>query len=152
MSRSPACSPSGAGETTSSRSSLSRLLTYSSARRTRSASRCLSDLFIGPTFGEGRILPDGNAEIREISEDHKILRMSRLAVHASPRKSPSDGRDRGDGRPGSPGAAGLVGVFLLTVALRLAVSSDLSSLVLWTDPQLDARENLVWASALAQGD
>jgi len=97
-------------------------------------------------------LPDGKAEFREISEDHKILRMSRLAVDASPRKPPSDGRDRGNGRPGPPGVPALAAVFLLAVAVRLAVSSDLSSLVLWTDPQLDARENLVWASALAQGD
>jgi tetratricopeptide (TPR) repeat protein len=46
----------------------------------------------------------------------------------------------------------LVGVFLLAVVIRLAVSASLGHLALWQNPQFDAHENLVWARALAAGD
>ncbi|MBK9062508.1 MAG: glycosyltransferase family 39 protein [Acidobacteria bacterium] len=45
-----------------------------------------------------------------------------------------------------------IGIFLLAFGLRLAVSSSLSSLGLWQNPQFDAHENLTWARALAAGD
>jgi tetratricopeptide (TPR) repeat protein len=44
------------------------------------------------------------------------------------------------------------GIFFLALGLRLAVSSSLSSLGLWQNPQFDAHENLIWARALAAGD
>ncbi len=45
-----------------------------------------------------------------------------------------------------------IGIFLLALVVRLAVSSSLSSLGLWQNPQFDARENLGWAGALAAGN
>ncbi|HQR46969.1 MAG TPA: hypothetical protein PK598_13280 [Thermoanaerobaculia bacterium] len=78
--------------------------------------------------------------------------MSRLAKDASGPKPYGDGPRAAVGAAGWPAAAALAGVFLLAVALRLAVSGDLSALPLWASPQLDARENLVWATALAAGD
>ncbi len=45
-----------------------------------------------------------------------------------------------------------IGIFLLALGLRLAVSSSLSALGLWQNPQFDAHENLTWAQALAAGD
>src|SRR5512141_2653318 len=45
-----------------------------------------------------------------------------------------------------------IGIFSLAFLVRLAVSSSLSSLGLWQNPQFDAHENLVWAQALAAGD
>jgi len=97
-------------------------------------------------------LQDEKAEFREISEDHKILRMSRLAKGATGTKTPPEGPGSGRGPSGRPGAPALAGVFFLALAVRLAVSGDLSAIVLWVSPQLDARENLVWATALAGGD
>ncbi len=40
----------------------------------------------------------------------------------------------------------------MALGLRLAVSSSLSHLGLWQNPQFDAHENLEWARALAAGD
>ncbi|HEY3350381.1 MAG TPA: tetratricopeptide repeat protein [Thermoanaerobaculia bacterium] len=45
-----------------------------------------------------------------------------------------------------------IGIFFLALVVRLAVSSSLSSLGLWQNPQFDAHENLVWAQAIAAGD
>lgn len=45
-----------------------------------------------------------------------------------------------------------IGIFLLALLVRLAVSASLSSLGLWQNPQFDAHENLTWAHALAAGD
>lgn len=45
-----------------------------------------------------------------------------------------------------------IGIFFLAFVVRLAVSSSLSSLGLWQNPQFDAHENLTWARALAAGD
>jgi tetratricopeptide (TPR) repeat protein len=45
-----------------------------------------------------------------------------------------------------------IGIFFLALVVRLAVSSSLSSLGLWQNPQFDAHENLTWARALAAGD
>ncbi len=45
-----------------------------------------------------------------------------------------------------------IGIFVLALGLRFAVSSSLSSLGLWQNPQFDAHENLAWARALASGD
>jgi len=97
-------------------------------------------------------LPEGKAEFPEISEDHKIHRMSRLAKGAADTNPPPEGPGSGRGPSGRPGAAAPAGVFLLALAVRLIVSGDLSAVVLWASPQLDARENLVWATALAGGD
>jgi tetratricopeptide (TPR) repeat protein len=44
------------------------------------------------------------------------------------------------------------GIFVLAFGLRLAVSSSLSPLGLWQNPQFDAHENLAWAHSLASGD
>jgi 4-amino-4-deoxy-L-arabinose transferase-like glycosyltransferase len=44
------------------------------------------------------------------------------------------------------------GIFLLAFGVRLAISSSLSFLGLWQNPQFDAHENLFWARALAGGD
>ena len=46
----------------------------------------------------------------------------------------------------------LVAVFAAAVAVRLLVSQSLSPFPLWTNPQLDAQENLSWARSLAAGD
>jgi tetratricopeptide (TPR) repeat protein len=45
-----------------------------------------------------------------------------------------------------------IGIFLFALGLRLSVSSSLSHLGLWQNPQFDAHENLEWARALAAGD
>jgi tetratricopeptide (TPR) repeat protein len=58
--------------------------------------------------------------------------------------------ERRDGR--LPGAASLIALFAVATAVRLLVSSQLSFLALWTTPQLDAQENLSWATALAAGN
>jgi tetratricopeptide (TPR) repeat protein len=55
---------------------------------------------------------------------------------------------RNDGRGWPP----FIGIFLLALSVRLAVSWSLSPLGLWQNPQFDAHENLVWARALASGD
>lgn len=52
----------------------------------------------------------------------------------------------------SRGLLPFIGIFFLALLVRLAVSSSLSSLGLWQNPQFDARENLAWAQALAAGD
>ncbi len=53
---------------------------------------------------------------------------------------------------GAPGLPFLAVVFALAVAVRLLVSSQLTPLSLWTNPQLDAQENLSWATSLAAGN
>lgn len=50
------------------------------------------------------------------------------------------------------GPAPLAAVFLAALLVRLVVSQELTPLALWTTPELDARENLVWATSLAAGD
>jgi hypothetical protein len=60
---------------------------------------------------------------------------------------PRDTRER----KGS-GPAPLAAVFLTAFLVRLAVAQELAPLALWTTPQLDARENLVWATSLAAGN
>lgn len=45
-----------------------------------------------------------------------------------------------------------IGIFLLALLVRLAVSASLGHLGLWKNPQFDAHENLSWAQALASGD
>ena len=52
----------------------------------------------------------------------------------------------------TPGPASLAAIFAVAVAVRLLVSSQLSPLALWTNPQLDAQENLLWATDLAAGN
>lgn len=55
-------------------------------------------------------------------------------------------------RKNGPGPAPLAAVFLVALLVRLVVAQELMPLALWTTPQLDARENLVWATSLAAGD
>jgi tetratricopeptide (TPR) repeat protein len=50
------------------------------------------------------------------------------------------------------GSLPFIGIFLLAVCVRLAVSVSLRDLGLWQNPQFDAHENLAWAHALAAGD
>jgi tetratricopeptide (TPR) repeat protein len=50
------------------------------------------------------------------------------------------------------GSLPFIGIFLLAVGVRLAVSVSLGDLGLWQNPQFDAHENLAWAHALAAGD
>ncbi len=45
-----------------------------------------------------------------------------------------------------------IGIFLLALGVRLAVSTSLGHLGLWQNPQFDAHENLAWAHSLAAGD
>ncbi|MGE5346778.1 MAG: tetratricopeptide repeat protein [Acidithiobacillales bacterium] len=52
----------------------------------------------------------------------------------------------------APGRLPLAAVFLAAFLVRLVVARELTPLALWTTPQLDARENLVWATRLAAGD
>ncbi len=52
----------------------------------------------------------------------------------------------------APGRLGLAAVFLAAVLVRLVVARELTPLALWRTPQLDARENLAWATSLAAGD
>ena len=62
-------------------------------------------------------------------------------------------RRRGVSEPdGRPNRLTFIGVFVLALGVRLAVSSSLSPLGLWQNPQFDAHENLAWARALAAGD
>lgn len=51
-----------------------------------------------------------------------------------------------------PGFVPLVAIFFAAFLVRAAVSHELSPLGMWATPQLDARENLVWARSLAAGD
>lgn len=55
-------------------------------------------------------------------------------------------------RNGRRGWLPFAGVFLLAFVVRLLVSSSLSPLGLWQNPQFDAHENLTWARSLAAGD
>ncbi len=64
--------------------------------------------------------------------------------------SPSMSRDATE--KGTPGPLPLAAVFLAAFLVRLVVARELAPLALWSTPQLDARENLVWATRLAQGD
>jgi tetratricopeptide (TPR) repeat protein len=59
---------------------------------------------------------------------------------------------RDDSNRKRPGPAALAAVFLVGFLVRLVVARELAPLALWTTPQLDARENLVWATSLAAGD
>ena len=61
-------------------------------------------------------------------------------------------RGAGEQNRGRGGWLPFIGIFALAFLVRLAVSSSLSSLGLWQDPQFDAHENLQWARALASGD
>lgn len=45
-----------------------------------------------------------------------------------------------------------IGIFILALSIRIAISLSLSPLGLWQNPQFDAHENLTWARALAAGD
>lgn len=62
------------------------------------------------------------------------------------RRGAEEGKSRGRG------LLPFIGIFVLALGVRLAVSSSLSSLGLWQNPQFDAHENLLWARALAAGD
>lgn len=53
--------------------------------------------------------------------------------------------------PRAPRIVLLGAVFLTAFLVRLVVARELAPLALWTTPQLDARENLVWATSLAAG-
>jgi tetratricopeptide (TPR) repeat protein len=64
--------------------------------------------------------------------------------------SSSMSRDAAEQR--APSAIPLAAIFLAALLVRLIVARELSPLALWTTPQLDARENLVWATSLAAGD
>ncbi len=55
-------------------------------------------------------------------------------------------------QPPRPGAVALTALFFAAFLVRAGVSYELSPLGIWTLPQLDARENLVWAQSLAAGD
>ena len=59
---------------------------------------------------------------------------------------------KNEGVARSPGLVSLVAVFAAAAAVRLLISSQLSPLALWTNPQLDAQENLAWATGLAAGN
>ncbi len=61
-------------------------------------------------------------------------------------------RGAGEQNLGRGGWLPFIGIFALAFLVRLAVSSSLSSLGLWQNPQFDAHENLEWAHALASGD
>ena len=125
MSRMPACVPSGAGETTNSGrggGASSRRRPPAGPSPIRAVSAISSSV---PAVGD-RIVPPVGYPFRRMSP------------------APKD--------PSRPGLVPLVAIFLAAFLVRAAVSHELSPLGLWAMPQLDARENLVWARSLAAGD